>query len=100
MDDVAKYTDNNPYKIVIGNKCDLDSNRQVTENDIKAFYDTTGIEVVEVSAKMSIKVNDIMAIITKKLIEKGHKNQNDIKTGGISINEDNTLKQNSSGGCC
>lgn len=100
MDDVAKYTDNNPYKIVIGNKCDLDSNRQVTENDIKAFYDTTGIEVVEVSAKMSIKVNDIMTIITKKLIEKGHKSQSDMKAAsGISINDNNTLKQ-SSNGCC
>ena len=63
-----KYTDDNPLKLIIGNKCDLESNRQVTENDIKTMHESTGLEIIETSAKMSIKINEVMEIMTKKLI--------------------------------
>ena len=89
LDDVSKYTDDDPFKIIIGNKCDLESNRQVTTNDIKSMFETTGIEVVEASAKKSIKINEIMEIITKKLIEKAIKkkdsDQMNPTQGGMSL---------------
>ena len=101
LDDVVKYTDDDPYKIIIGNKCDLESNRQVTANDIKSFHDSTGIEIVEASAKMSIKINDIMEIITRKLIERVNKKKEGLAEGtqGISLNDKNSQGGNDIG-CC
>ena len=101
LDDVVKYTDDDPYKIIIGNKCDLESNRQVTANDIKSFHDSTGIEIVEASAKMSIKINDIMEIITRKLIERANKKKEGVAEGtqGISLNNKNSQGGNDIG-CC
>ena len=101
LDDVVKYTDDDPYKIIIGNKCDLESNRQVAANDIKSFHDSTGIEIVEASAKMSIKINDIMEIITRKLIERANKKKEGLAEGtqGISLNNKNSQGGNDIG-CC
>ena len=70
LDDVNKYTDDNPLKIIVGNKIDLIKDKQINNNDMKTMTAQTGIEIIECSAKDSIKINDLMEIMTKKLIEK------------------------------
>ena len=69
MDDVIKYTDTNPIQIIIGNKCDLNNERQVNENDIKIMSEQTGLNIIETSAKNSIKINEVMETLTKMLID-------------------------------
>lgn len=59
-----------PVKIVIGNKCDLNDKKQVYEEDMKALSEMYDVEVYEASAKEAIKVNDIMEMMTRKLMEK------------------------------
>ena len=56
LEDINKYTDNNPIKLVIGNKCDLTNEKQVTEEDKKLFKKQTGIDIIETSAKNSFKI--------------------------------------------
>ena len=73
LDDVNKYTDDNPLKIIVGNKIDLIKDKQINNNDMKTMTAQTGIEIIECSAKDSIKINDLMEIMTKKLIEKKKK---------------------------
>lgn len=100
MDDVNKYTDDNPLKLIIGNKCDLEANRQVTNKDIQALRESTGIEVIEASAKMSIKINDIMEVMTRKLIQKKKSeasNKNNTNKG-VNLNDKNA--SNITNGCC
>ena len=70
LDDVNKYTDDNPLKIIVGNKIDLIKDKQINNNDMKTMTAQTGIEIIECSAKDSIKINELMEIMTKKLIEK------------------------------
>ena len=88
--------------MIIGNKCDLSMNRQVNENDIKSMVDSTGIEIIEASAKMSIKINEIMQIMTRKLIERKLKGGNTLDGNtnqGVSLDN----QKNNSGndvGCC
>jgi len=77
MDDVIKYTDTNPIQIIIGNKSDLINQRQVDENDIKILSQETGLNVIETSAKNSVKINDAIEMLTRKLI------QNKIRNGNI-----------------
>ena len=73
LDDVNKYTDDNPLKIIVGNKIDLIKDKQINNNDMKTMTAQTGIEIIECSAKDSIKINELMEIMTKKLIEKKKK---------------------------
>ena len=88
--------------MIIGNKCDLSMNRQVNENDIKSMVDSTGIEIIEASAKMSIKINEIMQIMTRKLIERKLKGGNTLE-GNINQGVSLDNQKNNSGndmGCC
>ena len=102
LEDINKFTDNNPIKLIVGNKCDLNNERQVTEEDKKALKKQTGIDIIETSAKNSLKIKEAMEMITKKLIEKnGQGGQNNTDTGnekkGISLDNSN---QNTNGDSC
>jgi hypothetical protein len=35
LDEVNKYSSDNPVIVILGNKVDLESNREVFENDVK-----------------------------------------------------------------
>ena len=99
IDEVGKYTDNDPIKIIIGNKCDLNKERQVNENDIKIMSEQTGLNIIETSAKNSIKNNEVMETLTKMLID--NKINKNLGKGnidkGVKINNHEN-KENK--GCC
>ncbi len=100
LDDASRITTDNPIRLIIGNKCDLDYKKEVFESDIKSFEEQTGIPIVQASAKESIKINEIMYNITKKLIERADNKENGLNTfkGGKKINEGNVKNENSN--CC
>ena len=104
LEDINKFTDNNPIKLIVGNKCDLSNEKQVTEEDKKALKKQTGIDIIETSAKNSFKITEAMEMITKKLMEKNSQSAqgnitNTNEKAGISLNEANKLN-NSDSGCC
>ena len=70
LEDINKYTDDNPIKLIVGNKSDLAANRQVTQNDINFIRQQTGIDVIEASAKSSFKILEVMETMTRMLISK------------------------------
>ena len=99
IDEVGKYTDNDPIKIIIGNKCDLNKERQVNETDIKIMSEQTGLNIIETSAKNSVKINEVMETLTKMLIDnkiKGNLGKGNFDKG-VKINN-NEKKENK--GCC
>ena len=68
LDDISKYTADQPVTLVIGNKDDLKEGRIVNDDDIKKFTERTGIEIVEASAKNAHMVNFAFEKLTNKLI--------------------------------
>jgi len=70
MDDVNKLTTDDPIKLAIANKSDLDDKKQVFDNDMKNFTGQTGIEVITASAKNSIGITDAFEKMTKLLTDK------------------------------
>ena len=101
LDDVNKYTDDNPLKIIVGNKIDLIKDKQINNNDMKTMTAQTGIEIIECSAKDSIKINDLMEIMTKKLIEKKKNKGNKNSTKNMVLNDiNNKNKEINNKGCC
>ena len=104
LEDINKFTDNNPIKLIVGNKCDLVNEKQVTEEDKKLLKKQTGIDIIETSAKNSFKITEAMEMITKKLIERnGQGVNNTTETGnqkeGISLDKTN-LQNNNGDNCC
>ena len=51
----------------------MDHKKEVFDSDIKSFQEQTGIELISVSAKEAIKINEVMESITRKLIERADK---------------------------
>ena len=105
LEDINKFTDNNPIKLIVGNKCDLTNEKQVTEEDKKLLKKQTGIDIIETSAKNSFKITEAMEMITKKLMEEKNGQgpssggSNNTEKAGISLDEAKQ-KTNEDNNCC
>lgn len=85
-------------RMLIGNKSDETKSRQVTAEDIKNFTKTTGIPVIETSAKLGTKIEEAFSTITRKLIIlKGDKDKLGQRSG-VKISD--KTKNQSAIGCC
>lgn len=73
LDDITKFTTDNPIKFVIANKEDLKDNATVTDEEIRNFSLRTGIEVIKASAKSSYQVKYAFEKLTQKLINQREK---------------------------
>ena len=69
IDEISKYTGPSVHKIVLGNKCDLDSH-EVTRTDIEDLEKQLDIKVYEVSAKCSSNVDNAFRSVVETLMEK------------------------------
>ena len=59
-------------KIIVGNKIDLEAQREVNIDTVKDFGEKHNIDVFEVSAKNGKGVEEIFTHLTKKLFQKKH----------------------------
>ncbi|EAL45777.1 Ras family GTPase [Entamoeba histolytica HM-1:IMSS-B] len=79
----VRDTENVPI-IVVGNKCDLESQRIVSQDDGKALADKYGAEFLEVSAKAEIRISDIFTTLIKR-INAMNQTKPKKKSGGCSL---------------
>ncbi|XP_071917552.1 GTP-binding protein YPTM2 isoform X2 [Coffea arabica] len=56
LNEIDRYASENVNKLLVGNKCDLESQRVVAYDTAKAFADEIGIPFMETSAKSSTNV--------------------------------------------
>jgi len=66
--EIEKNASKNVYKILVGNKCDLEEKRQVTYEQGKEFADTYGMKFIETSAKTNNNVQEAFYTMTKEII--------------------------------
>ena len=106
--EVEKNASKSVYKILIGNKCDLEEKRKVTFEQGKEFADTNGMKFFETSAKNAHNVEDSFVTMTKEIIkinvdkEKSVKNkEGDTKVKlDLKNNKGQNLMKNESGCSC
>ena len=60
---------NNFQKIVVGNKIDLEKNREVSKESLKKFCENKNIQGMEISVKKKINVNECFETLTKLIIQ-------------------------------
>ena len=88
--EIEKNSSEKVLKILLGNKCDLSDDREISQEDGKAFAVRNGMEFMETSAKMNTNVNEAFETLGKLMIEFNSKNNNKTQQG-----ENKTFKANS-----
>ena len=68
--EIEKYSVQGVCKILVGNKCDMELQRQVSKEEGKDFADQFGMPVLETSAKETLNVENAFLTMTKEIKEK------------------------------
>lgn len=81
LSEVEKYANETVVKLLVGNKCDLESQRQVTFEQGKEFADSLGVKFIETSAKNSINVEKAFFTLAEEIKSKVSKGSDEGKGG-------------------
>ena len=74
--------------VVVGNKSDLVSSRQVSEGEAKQFAEEKGLVYIETSAKTGSGVDDAFLILAKHIVTKVKtKQMKSGSSGDINLNQ-------------
>jgi GTPase SAR1 family protein len=99
--EIEKNASKNVYKILVGNKCDMENERKVTVEQGKDFATQYGMKFFETSAKDSTNVAEAFITMTKEVIKSSNKKGGNPKPNNPSIlKPDNGQTINTKSGCC
>ena len=101
--EIEKNANKNVYKILVGNKCDLEDKRTVSYQQGKELAETYGMQFIETSAKSNTNVDEAFHLLGKEVMklslndkEKNFGNKNKMKLDKKT--EDIVFHQKQ--GCC
>ena len=99
--EIEKNASKSVYKILVGNKCDMENERKVTTEQGKEFADQYGMKFIETSAKNSTNVNEAFIAMTKEVMKSSNKKAPTNKKENVNISNAPSGQNISSGkGCC
>lgn len=64
---VEQHASDGVNKILVGNKCDWDDKRVVSESQARELAEELGIDYLETSAKSSIRVDDAFFTLARQI---------------------------------
>ncbi|KAK4336677.1 hypothetical protein RND71_043979 [Anisodus tanguticus] len=94
LTDARNLTNPNTVIYLIGNKSDLDAQRDVSYDEAKAFADENGLIFIEASAKTGVNVEEAFLKTAKKIyqnIQDGSLDLNAAESGVQLVLRDNDL---------
>ena len=97
--EIEKNASKNVYKILVGNKCDMENERKVTKEQGKDFADQYGMKFFETSAKTAVNVNEAFIEMTKEVMKNSSKKPTP-KSNNVNITAPQGQSINSGKGCC
>ena len=83
--EIEKNASKNVYKILVGNKSDLEKDRKVTFEQGREFANQYGMKFFETSAKESKNVQESFVTMTKEIIKETSEKK-------INIHDDKNIK--------
>ena len=97
--EIEKNASKNVYKILVGNKCDMESDRKVTVEQGKDFASQYGMKFFETSAKENRNVEEAFKEMTKDIIN-SLKKVNEKANASFVIEKKKGKDLNKKGRCC
>ena len=100
--EIEKFAKQGVFKILVGNKKDLEEKRQVSKEDIESFAEENGIKYIEVSAKNNINIEVLFNDIVKTLMQRhlNEINENPFMSGANNVVVKNIKKADKKRKCC
>ena len=99
--EIEKNASKSVYKILVGNKCDMENERKVTTEQGKEFADQYGMKFFETSAKNSTNVNEAFITMTKEVMKNNSKKGLTPKKDNVVVTTAPSGQSIQSGkGCC
>lgn len=80
LEDARQHSSSNMTIMLIGNKCDLESKRQVSREEGEAFAKANGLFFLETSAKTAANVEDAFVETARNIYEKIQKGIFDVSS--------------------
>ena len=75
LGEIEKNSSENVLKILIGNKCDLENERDVQFDEGQAFANRNGMQFIETSAKNNTNINEAFEALAKLMIQFSNENK-------------------------
>lgn len=103
--EVDKYGNENVVKLLVGNKSDLEANRQVKTEEGKTLADSLGIKFLETSAKDAVNVEKAFTTLSTEIKSKvqsrpGATGGKDKRAAGPTTTLRKPEESNKKSGCC
>ena len=98
--EIEKNASKNVYKILIGNKSDLEGERKVTYEQGAEFAAQYGMKFIETSAKESKNVQEAFVTMTKEIISQNNDKKIVKKEDNVVITDKSRGQNIKTGGCC
>ena len=101
LTEIEKNSSDKVLKILLGNKCDLSDDREISKEEGQAFAIRNGMEFMETSAKMNTNVSEAFETLGKLMIEFSSKGNNQTQGGeGKSLKVNSGKDLNTKKKCC
>lgn len=102
--EIEKNANKNVYKILIGNKCDLEEKRTVSTQQGKELAETYGMQFIETSAKSNTNVSEAFELLGKEIMKLSlndkEKNYSNPNRNRLNLNKAEEIQYKKQGGCC
>ena len=99
LHEIDRYASENVNKLLVGNKCDLTTARQVAAETAEEFAQSVGIKFLETSAKNGVKVDNAFTEMAKE-IKTRMASTPAAEAGGKKITVGGKTEAIKSGSCC
>ena len=96
--EIEKSASQNVLKILIGNKNDLEDQRDIPSDEGQAFANRNGMQFIETSAKMNTNVTEAFEALAKLMIKFNSQNKTKTEEKKVLNSAGKNLKTKSS--CC
>lgn len=98
ISEIKKYAQSDVVKLLIGNKCDLESKREIETEEGRQLAETLGMDFLETSAKETTRIEDAFLKMTREVLD-------NMKTRGVAEEEIPSItevirKRKTEGGNC